>query len=177
LLLARLEPRREASPQAREAIRLIQASHGRVTVRWLADQLSLSISQLERSFTRHIDSGRSCWPVRPTFVPRPPRDGATARRLGPTRGESCRGPWLDVPSDRAAEVSTQGAIGHQWLSRRHPARPRIRRGCLLSSVHGAAIARSYPSRKPNGSRSNGAGRSNLTGYGLDLVLRGGRYKI
>jgi AraC-like DNA-binding protein len=57
LLLARLEPRREPSPQVREAVRLIRARHGIVTVAWLADQLSLSISQLERSFTRHVGLG------------------------------------------------------------------------------------------------------------------------
>jgi AraC-like DNA-binding protein len=57
LLLARLEPRREPGPQVREAIRLIRASRGRITVRWLAGQLNLSISQLERSFTRHVGVG------------------------------------------------------------------------------------------------------------------------
>ena len=57
LLLARLEPGREARPQVREAVRLIRASRGRVTVRWLASQLNLSISQLERSFTRHVGVG------------------------------------------------------------------------------------------------------------------------
>jgi len=57
LLLARLEPRREPDPRVREAVRLIQARRGRVTVRWLADQLDLSVSQLERSFTRHVGVG------------------------------------------------------------------------------------------------------------------------
>jgi methylphosphotriester-DNA--protein-cysteine methyltransferase len=57
LLLARLEPRREPGPQVREAVRLIRASRGRVTVRSLAGQLNLSISQLERSFTRHVGVG------------------------------------------------------------------------------------------------------------------------
>ena len=57
LLLARLVPGREPGPQVREAVRLIQASRGRVAVRWLADQLNLSISQLERSFTRHVGVG------------------------------------------------------------------------------------------------------------------------
>jgi AraC-like DNA-binding protein len=57
LLLARLVPSREPGPQVREAVRLIQASRGRVAVRWLADQLNLSISQLERSFTRHVGVG------------------------------------------------------------------------------------------------------------------------
>lgn len=54
LLLARLEPRRKPSPQVREAIRLIKASCGRVSVRWLAEELNLSVSQLERGFTRHV---------------------------------------------------------------------------------------------------------------------------
>jgi len=57
LLLARLEPRREPGPQVREAVRLIRASRGRVTVRGLADQVNLSVSQLERSFTRHVGVG------------------------------------------------------------------------------------------------------------------------
>jgi len=57
LLLARLKPGREPSPQVREAVRLIRARRGRVTVRWLAGQVSLSISQLERSFTRHVGVG------------------------------------------------------------------------------------------------------------------------
>ena len=57
LLLARLEPRREPGPQVREAIRLVQASRGRVTVGWLAGQVNLSISQLERRFARHVGVG------------------------------------------------------------------------------------------------------------------------
>lgn len=57
LLLARLEPRREPGPQIREAVRLIRASRGRVPVRWLAGQVNLSISQLERAFTRHVGTG------------------------------------------------------------------------------------------------------------------------
>jgi AraC-like DNA-binding protein len=57
LLLARLEPRREPGPRVREAVRLIQASRGRVTVRGLADQVNLSVSQLERSFTRQVGLG------------------------------------------------------------------------------------------------------------------------
>ena len=57
LLLARLEPGREPRPQVREAVRLIRASRGRVTVRSLAGQLNLSISQLERSFARHVGVG------------------------------------------------------------------------------------------------------------------------
>jgi AraC-like DNA-binding protein len=57
LLLARLEPRLEPSGQVREAVRLIRARRGRVTVRWLAGQVNLSVSQLERSFTRHVGAG------------------------------------------------------------------------------------------------------------------------
>jgi AraC-like DNA-binding protein len=57
LLLARLESRREPPPQIREAVRLIRARRGRVTVRWLARQVHFSISQLERSFTRHVGVG------------------------------------------------------------------------------------------------------------------------
>jgi AraC-like DNA-binding protein len=57
LLLARLEPRCEPDPRVREAVRLIRASRGRVTVRWLAGRLDLSVSQLERSFTRHVGLG------------------------------------------------------------------------------------------------------------------------
>ena len=56
-LLARLEPCREPGPQVREAVRLIRASRGRLRVRWLADQVNLSISQLERSFARHVGVG------------------------------------------------------------------------------------------------------------------------
>ena len=57
LLLARLEPRREPRPQIREAVRLIRASRGRVSVRWLADEVNLSISQLERGFNRYVGTG------------------------------------------------------------------------------------------------------------------------
>ena len=57
LLLARLEPRREPPRQILEAVRLIRARRGRVTVRWLAGQVNLSISQLERGFTRHVGVG------------------------------------------------------------------------------------------------------------------------
>jgi methylphosphotriester-DNA--protein-cysteine methyltransferase len=71
LLLARLEPRREASPQIREAIRLIRARRGRLSVRWLAGQLNLSVSQLERSFTRHVGVG-------PKLLARQTRVGALA---------------------------------------------------------------------------------------------------
>ena len=57
LLLARLEPRREPPRQVREAVRLIRARRGRVAVRLLASQVNLSISQLERGFTRHVGVG------------------------------------------------------------------------------------------------------------------------
>ena len=57
LLLARLEPCREPPPQIREAVRLIRVGRGRVSVRWLAGQVNLSISQLERSFTRQVGVG------------------------------------------------------------------------------------------------------------------------
>lgn len=57
LLLARLEPRLEPSPQIREAARLIRASRGCIAVRRLADDVNLSISQLERSFKRHVGVG------------------------------------------------------------------------------------------------------------------------
>ena len=43
--------------RVREAVRLIRASRGRVAVRWLAGQVNLNISQLERSFTRQVGVG------------------------------------------------------------------------------------------------------------------------
>jgi AraC-like DNA-binding protein len=57
LLLTRLDAHGEPPRQVREAVRLIRARRGRVTVRWLAGQVNLSISQLERSFTRHVGVG------------------------------------------------------------------------------------------------------------------------
>ena len=57
LLLARLEPSREPGPQLREALRLIYATRGRVRVRALADRVNVSVSQLERSFKRHVGVG------------------------------------------------------------------------------------------------------------------------
>jgi AraC-like DNA-binding protein len=57
LLLARLQPEREPGPQVREAVRLIDATCGRVRVRWLADQVNLSVSLLEREFKRHVGVG------------------------------------------------------------------------------------------------------------------------
>lgn len=57
LLLARLEPAREPGLQVREAVRLIYAMRGRVRVRWLADRVNLSVSQLERRFKQHVGVG------------------------------------------------------------------------------------------------------------------------
>ena len=57
LLLARLEPGREPGSQIRQAVRLIRENRGRVRVRWLADQVNLSVSQLERCFIRHVGVG------------------------------------------------------------------------------------------------------------------------
>lgn len=57
LLLSRLDPRRETPAQIRETVRLIRVHRGRVTVRWLADQVNLSVSQLERGFTKHVGLG------------------------------------------------------------------------------------------------------------------------
>jgi AraC-like DNA-binding protein len=57
LLIARLQPQRDLGPQIREAVRLIQARRGRVRVRWLADRVNLSVSQLERNFKRQIGQG------------------------------------------------------------------------------------------------------------------------
>ena len=57
LLLARLQPRLEAGPQVQEAVRLIEATGGRATVPWLADEVNLSVSQLERNFKRHVGVG------------------------------------------------------------------------------------------------------------------------
>jgi AraC-like DNA-binding protein len=57
LLLARLEPAREPGRQVREAVRLIDARRGCVRVRSLADEVNLSVSQLERAFKRHVGIG------------------------------------------------------------------------------------------------------------------------
>jgi len=54
LLLSRLDPRRELRPQIREAVRLIRQMRGRVRVGWLAYEVNLSISQLERDFKDRI---------------------------------------------------------------------------------------------------------------------------
>jgi AraC-like DNA-binding protein len=54
LLLTQLEDRLDPGPQVREALRLIQANGGRIRVPWLAEQVNLSVSQLERSFKRHV---------------------------------------------------------------------------------------------------------------------------
>jgi AraC-like DNA-binding protein len=57
LLLSQLEPAREPGPQIREAIRLIDARRGRVRVHSLAEEVNLSVSQLERGFKRHVGVG------------------------------------------------------------------------------------------------------------------------
>jgi AraC-like DNA-binding protein len=57
LLLGLLDATLDPGPQVREALRLIQATGGRVRVPWLADQVNLSVSQLERSFKRHVGLG------------------------------------------------------------------------------------------------------------------------
>jgi AraC-like DNA-binding protein len=82
LLLDRLEPGREATPQVREAIRLIHARSGQVTVRWLADEVNLSISQLERGFARHVGAG-------PKLVARQARISALAAAVmaAPTQAQ------------------------------------------------------------------------------------------
>src|SRR5262245_42422825 len=54
LLLAQLEPGRDPGRQVREAVRLIYATRGRARVRWLAERVNLSVSQLERQFNRHV---------------------------------------------------------------------------------------------------------------------------
>jgi hypothetical protein len=70
LLLARLEPRREPHRQILEAVRLIRARRGGVTVQWLASQVNLSISQLERIQPSHGTQGIDG-----------PKSGRAARRL------------------------------------------------------------------------------------------------
>jgi AraC-like DNA-binding protein len=57
LLLAPLEPRREPPGQVRQAVGLVRAHGGRVSVRWLAEHVGLGVSQLERGFTRHVGVG------------------------------------------------------------------------------------------------------------------------
>ena len=57
LLLSRLDARLEPGPEVREAVRLIKAHRGRIRIRWLSDQVNLSVSQLERSFKRHVGIG------------------------------------------------------------------------------------------------------------------------
>lgn len=57
LLLARLDPAREPGPQVREAVRLIYERRGRVRVQSLADDLNVSVSQLERGFKQHVGVG------------------------------------------------------------------------------------------------------------------------
>jgi AraC-like DNA-binding protein len=74
LLFARLDPRWEAGVQVREAVRLINARRGRVQVRWLADQVNLSVSQLERNFKQHVGVG-------PKLLARQTRASAVAREV------------------------------------------------------------------------------------------------
>ena len=57
LLLASLEPYGDPDPQVCEAVRLIQASGGRARVPWLAGQVNLSVSQLERRFRQRVGLG------------------------------------------------------------------------------------------------------------------------
>jgi methylphosphotriester-DNA--protein-cysteine methyltransferase len=73
LLLARLEPRREPPAQVREAVRLIRARRGRLGVGWLASQVNLSVSELERGFTRHVGLGPKLLAARPASPRSPPR--------------------------------------------------------------------------------------------------------
>jgi AraC-like DNA-binding protein len=74
LLLGRLNPRREAGAQVREAVRLINTRRGRVQVRWLADQVNLSVSQLERNFKHHVGVG-------PKLLARQTRASEVARQV------------------------------------------------------------------------------------------------
>jgi AraC-like DNA-binding protein len=85
LLLARLEPGREPGPQVREAVRLIYATCGRARVRWLADRVNLSVSQLEREFKRHVGVG-------PKLLARQARASALAAEA--TRARSPDLAWL-----------------------------------------------------------------------------------
>jgi AraC-like DNA-binding protein len=57
LLLAQLVPAREPGPQLRGAVRLIYERRGRVRVQSLADDVNLSVSQLERGFKHHVGVG------------------------------------------------------------------------------------------------------------------------
>jgi AraC-like DNA-binding protein len=85
LLLAQLEPGRDPGPQVREAVRLIYATRGRVRVRPLADQVNLSVSQLERGFKRHVGVG-------PKLLARQTRVSALAAEA--TRARSPDWAWL-----------------------------------------------------------------------------------
>lgn len=87
LLLDRLEPRLDPGPQVREAVRLIQANSGRVRVHDLADRVNLSVSQLERSFKRHVGFG-------PKLVARQTRvSGLAARAMKDDRPD-----WASLAS-------------------------------------------------------------------------------
>ena len=101
LLLARLEPRREPPRQVREAVRLIRAGRGRVTVQWLARQVNLSISQLERSFTRHVGVG-------PKLLARQTRVCAVAAEAttSATRAGRCELPGTAMPTRRTWRASS-----------------------------------------------------------------------
>jgi AraC-like DNA-binding protein len=85
MLLARLQPGREPGPHVRTAVRLIYATCGRVRVRWLADQVNLSVSQLEREFKRHVGVG-------PKLLARQARVAALAAEA--TRVQSPDLAWL-----------------------------------------------------------------------------------
>jgi AraC-like DNA-binding protein len=78
LLLARLDPRRGAGEQVREAVRLINNRRGRVQVHWLADQVNLSVSQLERDFKQHVGIG-------PKLLARQTRASEVARHVMQSR--------------------------------------------------------------------------------------------
>ena len=57
LLLGCLGPHGDPDPQVREALRLIRVSRGRARVRWLAEKVNLSVSQLERRFRDRVGLG------------------------------------------------------------------------------------------------------------------------
>lgn len=57
LLLAFLKPHGEPDPQVSHAVQLIQATKGRASVVWLAEEANLSVSQLERRFQLRVGLG------------------------------------------------------------------------------------------------------------------------
>src|SRR5437870_9988776 len=77
LLLDRLDPRREAGVQVREAVRLINAKCGRVQVRWLADQ----VNECQSARTQLQAACRS----RPQVAARQTRASAVAREVKKVR--------------------------------------------------------------------------------------------